>query len=331
MTFSPLRLMRLLLLLPVALFCAFGDETGTNGFDFLSIAPGARPVALGGAYSAEAGDLYSFAYNPAGLATLQRPSFIADYMHYVLDMNRGLCGAAIQRERLGGLCVAGLYVNYFSAGSFEAVNEQGERLPAEDFTAASTEIGLSVARDHLLPAGGGTLLSGITLKWVNERIGDSRNDAMATDVGLQWALPRSRLRLAAAVRNFGGYGGREVPQAYVLGINYATQAVQRSVFMLDFYQPVHGEYTARFGAEFWVNREVAIRGGYRILKSGLYHFLDWLNNEADEDYIREDFNTWSTGLGLKVAKRLLLDIAVQGTAFQNMPLIEATLLYSLSK
>jgi hypothetical protein len=47
--------------------------------EFLSLGVGARPIALGGAYVAESGDLLSGYYNPAGLSSVSKPQ--AAFMH----------------------------------------------------------------------------------------------------------------------------------------------------------------------------------------------------------------------------------------------------------
>jgi hypothetical protein len=47
--------------------------------EFLNLGVGARPIALGGAFVAERGDIVSGYYNPAGLSTLEHPQAI--FMH----------------------------------------------------------------------------------------------------------------------------------------------------------------------------------------------------------------------------------------------------------
>jgi hypothetical protein len=273
--------------------------------------------------------LYAFAYNPAGLADVRRTSFILDYMHYVLDMNRGLLGFSLDKDRLKGIGTLGGYINYFHAGTFEAVDPEGKRTPAGDFTAGSSEIGLSYAREApALPAG--PLSWGLTLKWISDRIADYRNDAVGMDAGVQAFFTRYRIRAGAVLRNLGGLGTYGIPRSYGLGLSYTTKAVQQTVFMLDYNQPAYGAYTIRLGAEFRVNRDFSLRGGYRFLQPEVEHWYHLLKG-SDEEYVREDFNSWSAGAGLKMAKRTVLDVAVLGNSFQSLPVLQFTFLYSLQK
>src|SRR5687767_5725272 len=53
---------------------AFGnDNAGTSGAAFLKIAPGARPVGMGEAFTGVADDIHSVYFNPAGLAMIHKP------------------------------------------------------------------------------------------------------------------------------------------------------------------------------------------------------------------------------------------------------------------
>ena len=56
---------------------AGNSKVGTSGAQFLRIGAGARPTAMGDAYTAIGGDINSSYYNPAGLATLRHPELTA--------------------------------------------------------------------------------------------------------------------------------------------------------------------------------------------------------------------------------------------------------------
>ncbi|HTC21605.1 MAG TPA: hypothetical protein VK859_12200, partial [bacterium] len=47
---------------------ARSQTVGTTTADILKINEGARPAAMGGAYTAMGDDIYSISYNPAGLS-----------------------------------------------------------------------------------------------------------------------------------------------------------------------------------------------------------------------------------------------------------------------
>jgi hypothetical protein len=122
--------------------------------EFLSLGVGARPIALGGAYVADKGDILSGYYNPAGLSGLSRPAAVFmhsetfgsllnhDFLSYghplESDDNRAVLAISLYRLGGGGIIVTGQdqtgrfyqikeeshadYAGYFSYG--RAFNER---------------------------------------------------------------------------------------------------------------------------------------------------------------------------------------------------------------
>src|SRR5258706_1736344 len=112
---SPLFLLSFFLMLPS--FCrAF---TGTEGASFLELPVGARPAALGSAYSALAEDAYAPTWNPAGLAFLSSAQLAAMHMLYLESSSYeyGSFGLPIGPGR--GLGVA---IQYFRPGSITGLD-----------------------------------------------------------------------------------------------------------------------------------------------------------------------------------------------------------------
>jgi hypothetical protein len=306
------------------------ENAGINGYDFLSLGAGARPQAMGGAYTAEAGDIYSLYWNPAGIASVKRTTFMADYLNYVLDIQKGMLAYIADEKLLRQFGVAGVYVNYLHAGTFEAVDVNGDRDPSGDFTAGYTEFCAAFAR-QLPRLFRYDLSAGVTVKGMLERIADYQTEALAVDLGANLYLPRYRLRIGGTIRNLGTVfsadSGR-LPQIYSIGLLYTRKSIQRTVFVFDWNKPRYGFATFRLGVEFGVNRDFFIRGGYRFLYNELLHWYDVLSGEK-KDYVRDDFNNWSAGVGLRLARRTHLDIAASGSQFESMPLVQLSIIHSL--
>jgi hypothetical protein len=74
----PLSTFWALLLLPV-----FVTAEGENGAAFLKIGAGARPAALGDAFTAVADDANAAVWNPAGLARLPRPEIVGTHTQWL--------------------------------------------------------------------------------------------------------------------------------------------------------------------------------------------------------------------------------------------------------
>ena len=69
---------------------------GTSAFAFLKINSGARPVAMGGAFTGVADDENSLYYNPAGIASMNRNGVILGYHNYFVDLQSGTVGYVYQ-------------------------------------------------------------------------------------------------------------------------------------------------------------------------------------------------------------------------------------------
>lgn len=314
-----------------SLFAAPHEDAGANGYDFLHLGAGAQPASMAGAYTGSSGDIYSLYWNPAGVASMNRTMVMADYLKYVLDIHRGMLAGVLDPSKVRNLGTVGGYLNYLYAGSFEAVDEAGNALPSGNFTAGYYETGLTFARMLPQAVPGLALSAGGTLKYLRERIDDYASNAGAVDLGIHCILPGNRIKAGFSVRNLGlvfGGGGNppSLPLIYAAGILFHSTAWPKSRFALDLSKPAYGYYTVRLGMEYRVNRDFFLRGGYRFLENEVRHWYHLVTNVAD-DYVREDFNTWSAGAGLKLSRQLTLDLAVTGASYQSVPLIGSTLLY----
>src|SRR5262245_53948410 len=85
----------------VLLSAASNISFAAVGSAFLKIPVGARPAALGSAYSAEATDAYAPVINPAGLARLPDSQIAAQHLAYLESINyeyAALCGRWARAE-----------------------------------------------------------------------------------------------------------------------------------------------------------------------------------------------------------------------------------------
>ena len=61
------------------------NRAGKTIYNFLRVEQGARPVAMGGAYSAVANDINSIFYNPAGLTNIQSMEYLFSYADWLVN------------------------------------------------------------------------------------------------------------------------------------------------------------------------------------------------------------------------------------------------------
>lgn len=195
---------------------ARASGAGADPFNFLFLDADARPVAMGGAYTALAGDANSLLYNPAGLARVRGHE--ATFMHnqhfvditqeYAAYASRWGWGANINTLRFGDTA----RTTYSNPG--------GSGLGSVGMD--SMALGLGYGRE--LFAG---LRAGAGLKYIHESIAGVSASGYAADLGVQHDpafLPG--LSLGAAVQNLGPsvrfqHDSEKLPMNLRIGTAYA--------------------------------------------------------------------------------------------------------------
>jgi hypothetical protein len=309
---------------------ASGDA-GVSGFEFLNIQPGALPVSLGGAYTAGYSDLYAFAYNPAGLSGIKSRSFCFDYLHYVLDIQRGLIGYAFPAGKGNSQFIYGAYLNYLNSGSFNIADEDGNLLGT--FNSGSYELGVTAAKSIPASLFGYPVQFGATFKGLMEQINDDNFSAIAMDIGAQYLLKGGRVRIGASARNLGVATNEldtfPLSKVYSLGMSLNSRNWQNVKFYTDYNYPEYGDASLRLGLDIRLDRDFYFRLGYRLTTSEMEHWYSIISNTAEEfEYERTDINSLAFGLGTRFSKAYTFDVAVQLNSFQSLPLMTATLQYS---
>ena len=166
---------------------------GTSAADFLKVGMGARPLALGEAYTALADDALALSWNPAGLARTPHLSVVLAHTAYLESINFEHAAVALKLPL--GLAVGG-------ALQFQTVGD----VTGRDNTGAATG-GLS-PKDMAFALGAaqnlGVLSVGLTGRFVKSELADAA-DTVAFDAGvLTGPLLGDRVRLGATAANLGG-------------------------------------------------------------------------------------------------------------------------------
>lgn len=189
--------MRLITLLVLALFVPLtvAQETGLS---FLRIGVNARGSALGDAQTATINNAFATYWNPSGL-TQGRRSIAASHRRWLGDIQ--VYDVAAQLP-VGDKIAWGLALTATDSGELEARLQPGA--PDGTFSAQFISAGVSYAR---MIAG---IRTGITAKYLRERIFDTDASGYAFDLGIQIDLLDGQLNLGGAARNFGRMSALEV-------------------------------------------------------------------------------------------------------------------------
>jgi hypothetical protein len=174
-----------------SLVSASDAKVGTSGAQFLKIGAGARPTAMGEAFTAIADDVNAAYFNPAGLGQLERAELTAMQTQWFqgLDYNFGAFALPTSAGTFG-----------VSAATLEA--EDLERRGADESSLGSFS---NLDSAYALSYGGKfgeTMFAGATARMIRLEIADASASAWAGDLGLLKRLG-DRYSLGLAARNFG--------------------------------------------------------------------------------------------------------------------------------
>ncbi|MBI5882997.1 MAG: PorV/PorQ family protein [Elusimicrobia bacterium] len=236
---------------------------------FLKIGVGARAVGMGGAYTAVGEDLTSMAWNPAGLAGMEKREVAAMYANLVAETHYSFMGYGHPTKY--GTFGAGLM--YLGQGSLDGRDAQGRA--DGGFTASDMALGLSYAA-KVLPRLG----MGINAKFVRVNVGSDTGYSAAFDLGSKYDLGKfgpGGLSAGLAVQNLGP-GITLLDQSSQLPLTLATGLGYRLPFGLtvglDYRNRPHsGSSEVSLGTELAVGSQIGLRLGYASthgLISGAY-------------------------------------------------------------
>ena len=263
---------------------------GTTAADVLKMSVGARAIGMGEAYTAQADDVSSLYWNPAGLALMQerQASFMYDQGYQGMSMQNVNVGIPMENGALGGSLS---YLNYGSIAGY-----------AND--SVGTPIGNQSAYEGVATLGaawlGNQWSAGANIKGIQEKLADESANTAAFDVGANVIYPKpvmgGTLRFGAVAQNLGPGVKFEqqsdpLPTTYKVGVAAVQMMEKKLNISLDYGKPKDDDSSISGGFEYWVVPFLALRAGY-------------VNNHTEGAGVR-------AGLGLRI-KGISFDYAYAG-------------------
>lgn len=262
-------------------------EDGDGGYAaaYLQVPIGARPAGMGGAFIAVSDDGAAVLYNPAGLATLQKPMFSTSYRAMTLDRTLGYVGLVFPTRAQSALGFNWLYAG---SGSVAARNNDGD-LMGFDITQHSHSISVVFAKrfEDFLAVGfrgayGHQVFAELSAFTVSFDLSAmfyfshlmSRDDReRATIQDIQAGLVVRNLAAYYRWNNedyLNQYVGSDVPSVnqkdnvpVEVGIGGSARFLKRKLLLAsDLAKNVEQAFTFHGGAEYFVTPQFALRGGY---------------------------------------------------------------------
>jgi hypothetical protein len=295
MIFAPGECMkRTGMILAVLLVVSQGARSQSNTvFNFLRNDVSARAAALAGSFVTVTNDPNALFYNPAGLGTLEQPYGSVGFFKHLLDINSGYVSYGQDFEGIGHFAVGVLYTNY---GSFTETDESDNTLGTFNAADLAASIGYSNTLED-------NLYYGVAIKFIHSSIADARSTGLATDVGILYRVPETKLNVGASVRNLGAQlsSYMSTKENLPLDVSVGASIIPRGLPLLlnvNFHKlnesrDSFAEYFRAFviGGEFTLSKVVQLRFGY--------------NNEQRKDLQIESTSGlagFSAGLGILISE-----------------------------
>lgn len=223
---------------------AGNKNAGTSGAQFLKIGAGARPAAMGEAFTAVADDVNAIAWNPAGLGRLPSPEFTTMHSQWFQEADYEFAAAAYPTA----LGTFGIGFNSFSVGDIE---RRAADTDAADGTFKSADSAYTLAYAKSL---GENWSAGAGVTYLRQQLAGESAAAVSGSAGVLWRTPHEPLTLGLAVRHFGSEvkfvdEGDPLPMTATLGAGYRACG-DRLRLGLDLRRPRDNDLQYGAGLEF---------------------------------------------------------------------------------
>jgi hypothetical protein len=245
-------------LMYVAVRPAYADvAVGGGAGDFLQFEIGGRSAGMGGAQVGSASGVTAQFWNPAGLASLERPQIGGMHAAWLGDLKYEWIGYA--RPVSPKLGVGSLSVSYFHMPSIAGVDEFGSS--TGEFKVYDMAVTAGLARPV-----GSRLYVGANTKLIRQTLATVSATGFAMDFGATALGPRG-VRFGAVVQNLGpslSFDGASYPLSRQLRFGASGEVANGRVLLAtDYNMPSDYYDDVRIGAEVRAHPNVSLRLGYR--------------------------------------------------------------------
>ncbi len=282
----------LFLLSPSVLHAAFTSKSaGTSGAAFLKIGAGARPTAMGGAYTGVADDVNAIYWNTAGLATIKgKNEFVAMRAELFQSLQYNFFAFAHPMKDYGTIAVGLINLN------ITGIEQRTTDTDAPDSTFASNDSAYTLAYANKLTYFGlpgkdevGGLHLGVSGKAIRQTLSGEAGNTFAADLGGLYESVNYPMSFGLAVQNLGAkqkFKSESDPLPMTINLGSSLRMGQEwrlsgtqsggdkktgLLLALDLHAPRDNDPSVRGGLEFshgWSENTVSsVRGGYESGRS----------------------------------------------------------------
>jgi hypothetical protein len=240
----------------------FAAGDGGYAGSFLRLGAGARPLGMGGAFTAISDDATALFWNPAGLAQVERKQVTIAYSQMFEGRKQGLLGLACPSP----LGTVGLGWMSYGVGGISKRGPDGQA--QGEFSDLENTLSLAWAKGTKLGSLG--LMAGGNLKFLYQKLDESKATGWGADIGAiaRLKLPGllKRLALGIAVQNLGANLKWDTESKHTdrLPTNArvgTALSLSRMTLAVDIERDNHQNSAYHWGAEYWIAKAIALRTG----------------------------------------------------------------------
>jgi len=245
----------LLLFLPSQ---ALSGGPGTTVFNLLKIGEGARPVAMGSAFTAVADDGNLLFWNPGGLSQIEEPLGTTTYRNYIAGIHTGYLAYIRSKGEKGGI---GGSIHFLYGGKMAKTNELGIQDGTFTYSVIVPTVGYGREMTEAVSIG-------VALKGIYQSTDEYSNFGVALDVGTLYETSKEGLTVGLVVQNLGieiqplDSLKKNLPITAKIGGVYRPPQNEKITLALDLAKPIDNDFAVSFGGEAWLSNRLALRGGF---------------------------------------------------------------------
>ncbi|MFQ5632002.1 MAG: PorV/PorQ family protein [bacterium] len=252
------------------------QRAGTAMYQFLKIGVGGRAVGMGESFVAVANDASALYWNPAGITQVQDNELIFSHVSWPVDVRHEFFGYVLP---LGSVNRLGFSVSALHTDEFEETTEFQPLGTGNFVSFGDISVGLTFARQMT-----DRFSVGATVKYVDENLAELHARNVLIDFGTYYWTGFGSTRFAVSVLNFGTNiepsgtvthrDGSETTDFQdfspptIFRIGFASEFIdnekQKLTGSVQLNHPNDNAENVNLGVEYWWNKTLALRGGYRV-------------------------------------------------------------------
>ncbi|MBI4248178.1 MAG: PorV/PorQ family protein [Elusimicrobia bacterium] len=235
-----------------------GADNGAATAVFLRMEQGARPIGMGGAFTAVADDANSLWWNPAGMVRAEYREVQLNHTQFIENITTQFASCIVPLSPEHG--ALGASFTYFNVPGIEGYT--AAKQPTGDLTANALAGSLGYAfylTSHLS--------AGANIKMIKQKLADVTGSEMAADFGIQYK--NSGFAFGAALQNVGpslDIDGVENPLPRNLRAGIALYSPKITV-SVEGEKAYDADFKPHFGVEWKTAPNFALRAGYQEMKN----------------------------------------------------------------